>query len=209
MAFVGLLVLIACGGPAPEFPTYTPSEGNPALLTAEDIEVYEAVIKGYAQAGRMMMSRFHPSVRGSQPISDQELEELSARHPVEMFPYTVASSFQDVSPLDDRWSTLDDRKLPPLLVPHSTIRDFHARALRRASLKGFRPRHLRLDWSETLGTLTVVYGLTLPGYSLARDAAVVEVSSHTYALAGGGELLYLRKIRNRWQVVAKQQTWIS
>src|SRR5712691_1946101 len=37
-----LLMLVACTAAEPTLPTYSPSEGNPALLTADDIVVYQA-----------------------------------------------------------------------------------------------------------------------------------------------------------------------
>jgi hypothetical protein len=60
-----------------------------------------------------------------------------------------------------------------------------------------------------MGTMSCLYSLTLPGYSPSKSEAIVEITCGTWALSGGAELLYLRRVGETWRVVAKQQTWIS
>jgi hypothetical protein len=109
----------------------------------------------------------------------------------------------------DRWFRLGGEGLPTLSVPKSAYKDFKRRNARRASLRTFRPKELQIEWSEEVQTMNCLYSLTLPGYSWWGDEAIVEISCATWALAGGGELLYLRRVRGEWRVIAMQQTWIS
>lgn len=207
LAGIGALLLLLSCGPEPQFPTYTPEQGNPALLTADDIAVYEAVISGYAQAGQILLSRAAPGPPPGKPITESELERMTAQHGVRVRPATAKA--WDVVPAEDRWRAMDGRTLEPLLVPHSAVKDFGERNRRKASLKAFRPKHLRIEWSDTMETMRCLYTFTLPGYSLSRDAAVVEISCGMWALAGGGEVVYLKRIGGQWRAVAKQGTWIS
>lgn len=200
---VVLVMLLACGPPETQFPTYSPASGNPALLEPDDIAVYEAVISAYAAAGQILMLRRAPGPPPG-PISEDELERLTAQHPVRMRPYT--SRGFDVHPQSDRWRALDEQNLPPVTVSDSLVADFTARNRRRASLKAFRPKHLRIEWTEQMEAMSCLYTLTLPGYSRSHDEAIVEISCGMWALAGGGELLYLRRTGNRWRGIAKQQT---
>ncbi|MHB0971532.1 MAG: hypothetical protein ACYC7A_20760 [Thermoanaerobaculia bacterium] len=199
------VVLLACNGEQ-QFPTYSPAGGNPALLTAVDIAVYEAVIAGYANAGQILMLPPPPGPPPGTPIPDLDIERPTAPR-VRMRPYT--SKGVEVAPQPDRWWTLDRKRIGRLIVPPSAVEDFNVRNRRRASLKTFRPTSLRIEWSDAAGTLNCLYSVTLPGYSRSKDEAVVEISCGTWALAGGGELLYLRRTGGTWRVVAKQRTWIS
>lgn len=202
-----LLVLLGCNAGEQQFPTYSPGEGDPALLTSDDIAVYEAVISGYAEAGQILMLPPPPAPPPGYSIPDDQIARRSAPAVVRMRPYTSKGS--DMEPQPDRWWTLDRKRLRRLVVPKSALNDFKKRSGRRASLKAFRPTGLRIEWSEKTGTMNCLYSLTLPGYSWSKDEAIVEISCGTWALAGGGELLYLRRVGETWRVVAKQQTWIS
>ena len=202
-----LLLLLGCGAEEQQFPNYSPADGNPALVTPEDIRVYEAVISGYAHVGQVLMLLPPPGPPPGSSIPDPNIEGSGREHVVRMRPYT--SKAGDVTPEPDRWWTLDRKKLPRLAVPESAITNLTARNARHASLRALRPKHLRIEWSDTMTTMNCLYSLTLPGYSRSGDEAIVEISCGTWALAGGGELLYLRRNRGTWRVVAKQQTWIS
>lgn len=201
------LFVLACNGESPAFPVYSPADGNPSLLTTEDIAVYEAVVSSYAQVGQVLMLRPAPGPPPGAPARQFELPPDAAEPLVRVLPYT--STDRDVAPQSDRWHTLDGKTLSRVTIPTSTVSDFQIRNSRKASLRGFRPRHLRVEWSEKMETLSCLYALSLPGYSRSKDEAIVEISCRTWALAGGGELLYLRRERGTWRVVAKQQTWIS
>jgi hypothetical protein len=204
---VVLMLLVACSRPETQFPNYSPASGNPALLEPDDIAVYEAVISAYAAVGQILMLRLAPGPPPGSPISGDGLERLTAQHQVRMRPYT--SRGFDVTPQADRWRALDGQNLPPVVVPDSVVADFSARNRHRASLKAFRPKHLRIEWTEKMETMNCLYTLTLPGYSRSHDEAIVEISCGMWALAGGGELLYLKRTGNSWRVIAKQPTWIS
>lgn len=188
------MLLLACNG-APK----------DEVLTADDVAVYEAVIEGYAQAGQVLMLRLPP---GPPPTdSGTAPPPESGPRTVRMRPNTVP--FRDFAPRPDRWVTLDGQSRPHIDLPPSALADLRARNQRETPLTAFHPKQLRVEWSEKVGTLNCLYQLTLPGYSRSKNDAVVEISCATWALAGGGELLYLHRTDGRWRVVAKQQTWVS
>jgi hypothetical protein len=130
------LLLLACNTEEQQFPTYSPAEGNPALLTSDDIAVYEAVISGYADAGQILMLRPAPGPPPDNSTSDHKIEARTTQNVVRMRPSTSKGS--DVVPEPDRWWTLDRKPLRGLIVPQSAVNDFKVRTARRASLKAFR-----------------------------------------------------------------------
>jgi hypothetical protein len=107
---------------------------------------------------------------------------------------------------------LSNEKVAAIDVPDSVLRDFRDRNRHSAPLTGFRSRYLRLPrTSEGMGDPLrgAISTLTFPGYSRARDVAIVEFSISTSGLSGGGQIIMLRKTQGAWRVIAKQNTWIS
>jgi len=177
------------------------------LLTSDDIAVYEAVIAGYARVGRILMLPPAPGPPPGSAAAGHEIEKKTAQPVVRMRPYTAAGG--ELTLEADRWWTLDGRRAGPITVPQAAVNDFKTRNSVRVSLKAFRPRELRIEWSNRQWAMNCLYSLTRPGYSPSRDEAIVELSCGAAGFGGGGQLLYLRRVGGKWRVVAQQQTSIS
>ena len=203
LLFGACAFLWSCG--TPEFPGQTPDAIAAAKLTAEDIAVFDAIVAGYAQHDMVLGLRYAPPPPPGGKAPQRGTPRIRMR---------VTTSVQTGvrQPDPERWFTLAETRLPRLLVRRDVLRDLHLRNRRAASLANYRPKSLHVEYTtEGMGSPLDggIHALTLPGYSASHDAALVELSISTSGLSGGGELLYLRKVNGKWEVVAKQMTWIS
>lgn len=200
--FVPLLIALACGSPEPQFPSYAPFAGNPELLTEEDVAVYEAVIP---VLGPIFGTQPAPPPPG---IVVPREDVPSVSKPVLVLrPHTRLGT--EVRPHPGRWLDLAGQQVTVSIAMESAMSDFRQRNARRASLKRFHSKHAQITWGEGAPVGTKIYSFTLPGYSRARDGAILEVSVSDSPMSGGGCLLVLRKEGLAWRVVGKQRTWIS
>lgn len=204
---VALLLVLSCE--SPRFPRESPQEVSAAKLTAEDIEIYEALVVEYAENGEVFGS-VSPAPGQRRPLSMQDVTERSSNGRVHLRRETnVAREHLELAP--DRWYKIDGTRLPHVVAPQVALRDYRARNRRSTSLSNWKPRHLRITrTNDSIGSVYYsVLSLTLPGYTAARDAAVVEVSVSTSGLSGGSELILLRKVNGVWRVIGLQLTMIS
>jgi hypothetical protein len=202
---VALLFVLACGAPEPRFPTYTPYDGNPDLLSSEDVAVYDTILPALQQIFEQ------PPAPPAPPGQHAKTPKPPAGKPVVLLqPSTVRGAGANAQPAAGRWRDLADRPIPGPGVPRSAVLDFQRRNAQRASLTRFRSQAARIIWTERAPSMgTVLYSLTLPGYSSSGDEALVEVSVADSPMSGGGQLVYLRRVGKVWRVIAKQGTWIS
>lgn len=63
------------------------------------------------------------------------------------------------------------------------------------------------DWEK--GNRYPYFEISIPLFSDDLSIAYIEVDYHCYELCGSGMFLFLEKKNGKWQVVARQQRWIS
>ena len=210
MFAAGLCVVIwtfvACSDGERQFPRHLPGAGDPELVTADDLAVFEAVIADQPTLNRIFGTSPPPPPPPGYESSAVEPRQV-AEPKVQLRPYTLLHAH--ISPDPTTWVDLSGAKVDGGLIPQSAVHDFNRRNRRRAALTHFRPRKTAIVWTEKANVGSALYSLTLPGYSSSHDVAVVELSVTDSPMSGGGELLYLRKSGREWLIVAKQRTWIS
>jgi hypothetical protein len=207
LSAVALLFVLACGKIEPQFPVYSPYDGDPNLLTPEDAAVYDVVLPAVER-----IFEVHPPPPPPPPPGSYTVERTVVTTPplASTVPLEPITRRTNVEPQSLGWREVNGENISPPAVPRSAVLDFQHRNERRASLKRLHPNHVRIIWFEgerLIGRAT--YSLTLPGYSPDHDEALVEVSDVDSPMSGGGELVYLRKVGGVWRIIAKQRTWIS
>lgn len=53
------------------------------------------------------------------------------------------------------------------------------------------------------------YEMTIPVFSLDRQSAYVQLDYECGGLCGNGNVIYLKKIKGKWQIIVQWQSWIS
>lgn len=53
------------------------------------------------------------------------------------------------------------------------------------------------------------YEMTIPVFSLDRKNAYIQLGYHCGGLCGHGKAIYLKKIKGKWKIIEKYETWIS
>lgn len=206
-----LLLGAACA--EPEFPAQRPEDVartvNADMLLDEDIEVYEALIAGFAKHGQLIgMPPPMPQYR--RPLNGDQVRERSAEIQYYLQPYTEIPAGPAYPVRDYGWMRADGTQSGPMFVPPSAAVDLNARNRKRVSLLRFRPRHLIVHRVESRPH-RIVLTLSLPGYSLNRDAALVVVSSFVRPppfIGTISQIVYLRKTGGGWEVVGEQPRWV-
>jgi hypothetical protein len=208
LVFVCCGLLSACA--APEFPAHQPGEADPAsakLVTADDIAVFEAVIAAYAEAGKVL-GLAPPPPNDRRPLSPEEVASRSARRTLGMLSHTeLPYGVPETS--ETGWFSVSEKPAGPVRIDSALVKDFADRNRVKTSLASFTPRSLRVQRTLDLRHHRDAVGWSLPGYSPARDAAMVHVSLYSQPHGGGGQLIYLERTGGTWKVVAQRLTWIS
>lgn len=205
-----VLLLFALSCDRPQFPHQTPEDIRAARVLPSDLAVYGAVEAAYA-SGQVLGAPPPPPPppNARRPPSQSGAKEFRSRPKISLLEETDVRE-DALDPAPDRWYALSVERFARLDVPKHAVRDFQRRNKRAASLRDYKPKYLKVQPSKDLvgSPFSPILSLTLPGYSATGDTAVVEVSISVTGM-GGGQLLFLRKLKGEWRVIASQQTWIS
>lgn len=205
-----LLSLLTLHCDAPELPVHRPFEADPAsasAVTADDMAVYEAIISAYADAGEVF-GLMPPPPDGRRPLSPKEIESASTRKTIGMLPHTeLLYGVPEVR--EHGWFSIEGKPAGTHLIPPGIVSDFAARNRRKTLLANFTPKHLRVTRSADTSPFDQFIIWSLPGYSPARNAAIVEVSFISKPHGGGAQLIYLKRTGGVWRFVAQHLTWVS
>jgi hypothetical protein len=179
-----------------KFPSATPETNAGERLSAEDMAVYDAVVRGYAESGEVLGRCASPPPDRRHPLSAAEIRENSRY--VYLEPFTQKFEAESA-----------EFFTPPPAVPPSARTQFLERNHRRASTATYRPRDFVPQRSPNENHVTTL-SLTLPGYSLPRTEALVCVlCAMDIPFGGGAQYVHLRKQNGAWRMVQRVPMWIQ
>jgi hypothetical protein len=218
-----LILALACKA-RQDFPEHRPYEPDPktaAEVTDDDVAVFEAVIAAYAESGEVVGLGAAPV--GAAPLSGADVARLSSERGLQMLAGTRRCGAVRLT----GWWGFAGRAVERLALPQAAADEFDKRNTRRVALDRFHPKYLNVIRANELGHDTVsiqlpsdhkatlevpgirnsgcMVGFTLPGYSVNRDVAVVEIIVYAPSPYGSGsEFVLLRRTDAVWQALAKQ-----
>lgn len=217
-----LILAFACND-RPEFPEHRPFEPNPksaSEVTDDDVEVFEAVIAAYAESGEVIGLGSPPPP--ARRLSAADVARLSSERGLKMLTGTRRCGAVRLT----GWWDFAGRAKKRLALPQAAADEFERRNSHRVALDRFRPRYLNVIRTTEIGHETITVQLpadrkatielpdqrkswgtvafSLPGYSLNRDIAVVEVTVYAPSPLGyGSEFVFLQRGQAGWQALAK------
>lgn len=195
------------GASAPTSPTTTeattttmaPPETGTTPLTAEDYEIYSAVIQS------MFIDATHPAI--------VVIEESTTRANVGLFSLSDA-----VGAIEDQWPDLGDEALADfeatnqdssalergftLSVDYSLISEQEIESIFSAA-GGWDDFYAKYPDSQGIFTLSRV------GFNEAKDAAALYVANRMHGVGGGGQVVLMKKTADGWAVQGSRRLWIS
>jgi hypothetical protein len=207
-AIVSLVVFASCSGP--KFPAATPGH-QPAdtELTTDDTAVYDALTTGYAKDGWVLGTCDAPlSTEEHRALSSKELREISATRQIHLQPETERFAWPYGLPPDMRWPIVGSREGAHIAVPTSVFDGLKSRNQHKASPDSYFPPNLSVIRSSEKPHRSTL-ALSLPGYSIARNSAIVCVfctdnSPHCPRI---GYFNYLEKRNGIWCLMARRAMW--
>jgi hypothetical protein len=210
VTYCAFVLLTACA--PPDFPTERPeeiAERTEATVLPEDLAIYEALIRDYARHGRIL-GLPPPMPQNRHPLSTAELKRSVERWNVHLFHRTDLPMAPAAA--GDIWGDPSGQKIEGVLVPQSAVADLNRRNAESASLRHFRPRDFAFPFAENRDSTVRMVILSIPGYSLGRNAALVVVSDRcgdcVPFVGMTSEMVYLRKVAGEWRVVGEHARWI-